>query len=294
MNTIRQILFVINPTAGNTEKETLIEYVAATCKDRGIQLKTYKTNGDDNEKVIKSYIETHSFDRVLVAGGDGTIRKMAKILMDYPITMGIFPEGSANGLAYNLNLPDTKEEQLEVALSGNILNLDVLKINDDICIHISDFGVNAELIKNFEEGSIRGKIGYALKSIPTLLNTEYPFDFEIKANGSTYKKEGAVLAIANAMKYGTGATINPDGKLDDGKFEIIVFKNLNIIDIIKTLTDNDALDPDFAEVISTDKAEILCKSPVPFQIDGDYMGEIKKLDVSVLKQKIAVTVPKGI
>ncbi len=172
--------------------------------------------------------------------------------------------------------------------------LDVLKINNDICIHISDFGVNAELIKNFEEGTIRGKIGYALKTIPTLLNTAYPFTFEIKANGITQTKEGAVLAIANAMKYGTGATINPEGKMDDGLFEIIIFKNLNIIDIIKTLTNINTLDPDFAEVISTSKAEIICKSPVPFQIDGEYLGEIKKLNVSVLKRKIAVLVPENV
>tara|TARA_R110000850_G_scaffold268138_1_gene399465 strand:- start:58708 stop:59592 length:885 start_codon:yes stop_codon:yes gene_type:complete len=293
MNTIREILFVINPKAGNTDKEELLGFVEQFIKSQDIRLVTYKTVGKYDDHAITVLIKQHSFDRIFVAGGDGTIQMMAGILMDYNIPLGIFPEGSANGLALNLNIPNTTEEQLKVALSENIINLDVLRMNDDICIHIADFGVNAELIKNFEEGSIRGKIGYALKSIPTLLNTDYPFTFEIKANGMTQTKEGAVLAIANAMKYGTGATVNPDGKMDDGFFEIIIFKNLNIIDIIKTLTENNNLDPDFAEVISTNNAEIICKSPVPFQVDGEYMGEITKLDITVLKKKIAVAVPES-
>lgn len=293
MKTIRQILFVINPFAGNTDKEKLIEYVTSYCKKHSIQLKTINITGENDSMAIKTLLKKHSFDRVLVAGGDGTVHEMAKILIDHPLTMGIFPEGSANGLALNLNIPNTKEEQLKVALSENTLNLDVLKMNDNICIHIADFGVNAELIKNFEEGNIRGKIGYALKSIPTLLNTNYPFTFEIKEKNRSQTKEGAVLVIANALKYGTGANVNPEGKMDDGMFEIIIFKNLNAIDIIKTLTDIKTLDPDFAEVVSTDKAEILCKSPVPFQIDGDYLGKIKKLKVSVLKQKISICVPEG-
>lgn len=291
MNNISKILFVVNPTAGNTDKEPLIDFVSQSLEKQGIKLHIYKTTGDEDKKSIAALLKKKSFDRVLVAGGDGTVQKMASLLIDLQIPMGIFPEGSANGLAYNLNLPDTHEEQLEVALFGKILNLDVLKMNENLCIHIADFGVNAELVKNFEEGSIRGKLGYVLKSIPTLLNTEYPFDFEIKANGTLLKKEGAVLAIANALQYGTGATINPDGKMDDGKFEIIIFKNLNVIGIIKTLTNKNILDPDFAEVISTDQAEIVCKSPVPFQIDGEYLGELKKLNVSVLKQKVAVMVP---
>lgn len=292
MNTIRHILFIINPFAGNTDKEELLWFVTQTIKNQHLGLIIYKTVGEHDERAITALLKQHSFDRVFVAGGDGTIHMVAGILVDYNIPLGIFPKGSANGLAHNLKIPDTKEEQLKVALSENILYLDVLKINENICIHIADLGVNAELIKNFKEGNIRGKIGYVIKSIPTLLNTAYPFTFGINANGTTQTKEGAVLAIANALKYGTGATINPDGKMDDGFFEIIIFKKLNIVDIINTLTENNILDPDFAEVISTNKAEIICKSPVPFQIDGEYIGKITKLDISVLKQKIAVTVPE--
>ncbi|GGD93854.1 diacylglycerol/lipid kinase family protein [Planktosalinus lacus] len=293
MKTNLQILFVINPFAGNTAKEKLIEYVTTYCKKHSIQLKTVKITSTDDDKLIKSLLEKHHFDRVWVAGGDGTIHKMVKMVIDYPVILGIFPEGSANGLALNLKIPDTQEEQLRVALSDKTLSLDVLKMNNDICIHIADIGVNAELIENFEEGNIRGKVGYALKSIPTLLNTTYPFTFEINVNSNIQTKEGAALVIANARKYGTGATVNPLGEMDDGKFEIILFKNLNFIEIIKTLSDINSLNPDFAEVISTNKAEIVCKSPVPFQIDGDYIGKLSKLNVSVLKKKVSVAVPEN-
>ncbi len=117
MNTIREILFVINPKAGNTDKEELLEFVMQSVEKQGIHLKTYRTTGNEDEKAIKGLLKINSFDRVLVAGGDGTIQMMAGLLLEFQIPMGIFPQGSANGLALNLNIPETLEEQWDVALS---------------------------------------------------------------------------------------------------------------------------------------------------------------------------------
>jgi diacylglycerol kinase family enzyme len=30
-------------------------------------------------------------------------------------------------------------------------------------------------------------------------------------------------------KYGTGVTINPNGAMDDGKFELVILKNLDLV-----------------------------------------------------------------
>ena len=116
---------------------------------------------------------------------------------------------------------ENRKQQIEVAMGDHFTNLDVLQVNDELCLHLSDIGLNAELIKNYESASIRGKFGYLMQSIPTLVRSKYPYEYEVEIDGKVYNHKGIMLAIANCQKYGTGAKINPEGRHDDGKFEII-------------------------------------------------------------------------
>ena len=286
-----QILLVVNPISGGFDKSKLIERVKTEINTRNYSLEIYKTSGKNDQIGIEKIISNHQPDRILIAGGDGTIQLVAQSLKNHEIPIGIIPSGSANGLAANLNLPDNLNEQLEVALGDTFFKIDTLQINNRICLHIADLGINAELIRNYQNSNIRGKLGYILQSIPTLIKSDYPFKFEIDINGKQYYKEGVLLAIANANKFGAGANINPKGKLNDGFFELIVFKTLNIVEIFKTLNDQNILDPEFAEIISARSARIKCKTPVPFQIDGEYIGEIKDVEAAISPQKLEIAVP---
>jgi YegS/Rv2252/BmrU family lipid kinase len=287
-----QILLVQNPFSGGNDKSKLIEAVKAEINTRNYTLEIYQTSGDNDQDNIVKKINEFQPDRILVAGGDGTVHLVAEVLKNYDIPIGILPAGSSNGLALNLNLPEKLHEQLEVALGDSLYKMDTLQINDRICLHISDFGLNAELIRNSQNSTIRGKLGYLLHSIPTLIKFDYPFQFEIEANGKQIVQEGVLLAIANAKKFGTGANINPSGILNDGIFELIIFKNFNLVEIFKTMNDQSILDPEFAEIISTNYARINCKNPVSFQIDGEYLGEISEVVATISHKKLEIAVPE--
>lgn len=282
------ILFVVNPISGNTDKEILINTVKEELNKRGISRLLYMTTGEDDKIEIRLLLEKHSFDRVFIAGGDGTIKMVAETLIDKAIPLAIFPAGSANGLALNFKLPDTIEEQLEIALGTKTEMLDVIKIDNEICLHLADFGINAELIENYENSTLRGKFGYLVQSIPTLIQSDYPFQFEFETDEGHFSKEGLVLAIANCQQFGTGATINPKGSMNDGKFELILFKSLHLGEIIKTLTNQSDLDNEFAETFTTTTAKITCPKGVPFQIDGEFFGIQKELHVSILNNALKV------
>jgi diacylglycerol kinase family enzyme len=47
-----------------------------------------------------------------------------------------------------------------------------------------------------------------------------------------------MIVIANSKKYGTGVVINPNGVMNDGKFEIIILKNLDLVVFGKIITGN--------------------------------------------------------
>ncbi|HEY9176148.1 MAG TPA: diacylglycerol kinase family protein [Flavipsychrobacter sp.] len=293
MHSKKTILLIINPISGRGDKTELMESLEMSLAERDYELEVCETTGDNNKDIekIRATIEKAHPHRVLVAGGDGTIQLVADALKGTDHILGILPYGSANGFAVNLEIPGTLDEQLAVALGEEIIETDLLELNGHLCIHIADMGVNAELIKNYDNATIRGKLGYVLQSIPSLISADFPYKFHIEAKGRKYIKEGILLAIANANKFGTGANINPTGRLNDGRFELVIFKSFNLVEMVKTLAGQEELHPDFAETISTDKATIHCDAPVALQVDGEFIGEVQDVTVSLASGTVKIAVP---
>ncbi|MCM4156554.1 YegS/Rv2252/BmrU family lipid kinase [Gramella sp. AN32] len=291
MEEFKEVLLVVNPISGDLNKEEMIETVQREVATKGGITHVFETTGKNDQEKINKYVEDFTIDRILVAGGDGTINLVAEAVKDSDLTIGIIPAGSANGLAFNLNIPRVLKDQIEVALGKTSMDLDILCLNNTICLHMSDLGINAELIQNYENSDLRGKFGYLLQSIPTLIKSEFPFQFSIKTKNIEVEKEGILLCFANAKKYGTGANINPLGEPNDGIFEILVFKKFDIIEILKTLRNEVESDAEFVEVIQTTEAKVICKKPIAFQIDGEFIGKETEIDIKILPQKLRVAVP---
>ena len=70
-------------------------------------------------------------DRVIVAGGDGTVRAVADGLAGSAVPLGIVPAGTANLLNYNLGLPRDEAGAIEVAVAGDTATIDLIKITID-------------------------------------------------------------------------------------------------------------------------------------------------------------------
>lgn len=283
-----KILLVINPIAGGTGKEYIKKAVHKKASKIQYGVELYETTGKGDGQAVLSLMDNEHFSRILIAGGDGTIREIADAVRKKDILIGILPSGSANGLALNLGIPDDLEGQLQIAFAEDYIAMDMLEINGQTGLHISDLGVNAALIKNYEASDIRGKLGYLLQTIPTLAKSNYPFQVRVKANGEQYMAEAILVAIANAQKFGTGANINPTGQLNDGQFEVLLFKNFDIPEIIKTFYGPISHNSEFVTVIKTKEAVIKTATAIPFQIDGEYMGAKTEIIAKVQTEKLKV------
>jgi len=216
---------------------------------------------------------------------------VAEAVEPYDVILGILPAGSANGLSVDLNLPSALEENLEVAFSNNFMDIDMICINGKKSLHLSDLGLNADLVKNYENSDTRGMWGYALQAFTTLKDLDAPFEVMVTANSETYQSIARMVVIANSQKYGTGVTINPNGKMDDGKFEIVILKNLDLMIFAQIITGNIPIDSENVEIISTHSATVTTNVPVSFQIDGEYCGPQTSLDIKILEKRLKVAVP---
>lgn len=282
---------VVNPVSGDIDKSDFIEATALFTAKEDMNFILYETSGEDDISKIKALYKTYKPNRIIVAGGDGTVKMVAEAMENEDVILGILPAGSANGLAVDLNLPETLEENLAIAFHNNYIELDMIVINGKKSFHLSDLGLNADLIKNYEKSDIHGKWGYILQAFATLKDLEEPFNATITANNKTIECVARMIVIANSQKYGTGIVINPNGAMNDGKFELIILKNLDLIVLGKIITGNIPINSEDVEIISTNKAIITTDFPVSFQMDGEYCGVETLLDVSILPKKMKVAIP---
>jgi YegS/Rv2252/BmrU family lipid kinase len=292
LNTKRIFLFIVNPISGNVDKTELMQDILAFATKYAIEIIPYLTVGNpSDENAITALYKKFQPERVIVAGGDGTIKQVAEILQNENAIFGIIPVGSANGLSVDLYLPKRLKDNFYIAFLHNPIAMDMISINGQICLHLSDLGLNAKLVKNYEASSTRGKVGYAMQIMATIKEDELPFTVTINANNKEYKSQARMVVIANSQKYGTGVSINPYGRVNDGVFEIVILKTLDLMTLTKILSGNMAIVEDEIEIIPTTHAKITTNEPTSFQIDGEYHGEQSILHVTLLENKFNVAVP---
>lgn len=282
---------MVNPISGDLDKSDLIAAVNEFSHTNHFHLEVYETKGKNDIMEIQKLYHQYQPVRIIVAGGDGTIKMVAEAMEAHDVIIGIMPAGSANGLSVDLNLPNTIEENLKIAFFNDYIEMDMICINGKKSIHLSDIGINADLVKNYEESDLRGFWGYAVQAYTTLVDSNEPFVATITANKETIEHVARMIVIANSQKYGTGVTINPYGVMNDGKFELIILKSLDLLLIGKIIAGNMPIDSDDIVIISTDKATIKTDYPVNFQIDGEYCGAQTSLEIHILHKQMKIAIP---
>jgi diacylglycerol kinase (ATP) len=100
----RKVLLVVNPISGDVNKDVIFERVIEKAQEEGFDLRIYSTTGDHDLETIQEMVTNIKPERVLVAGGDGTISLVAETIRSSDIILGIIPAGSANGLSADFGL----------------------------------------------------------------------------------------------------------------------------------------------------------------------------------------------
>jgi len=287
------VLLFFNPTAGTQEftKETLLAEVEKYLSEK-VNLTIYVLD-DENTKKLKNkeILAEKNWDLVIIGGGDGTIQNVVSVLLegefDYPTA--ILPLGSANGLATCLGIGSI-EDALEAISEGKYLDMDILAVNDEICLHLCDFGFNAGLVKKFDEADTRGMMTYFKGSISEIFENK-PYYFRLHLEGEQLDLEARMLLIANGSQFGTGAVINPNGKMDDGRFEVMAINPEGLDEVINFSIQLLKGEPHKAEQCqywSVKELVVFNPDKAIFQIDGDVKEDSEEVKIGVMKNKLRI------
>jgi YegS/Rv2252/BmrU family lipid kinase len=290
----QKILFVINPNSGGKNKQDFETQIKAYFQQLSHDIAYYHLTCNNDEEAIKKELDFFAPQKVVAVGGDGTVNLVAKVIMGSEIHLGIIPGGSANGMAKELNLPTVFNEMMKLIMEGDIKRADIIKINEnDISLHLSDIGLNARLIKYFEEGNMRGKLGYAKVALKVLWRKQN-IQVVIKSSDNIIRRDAFMVVLANASKYGTGAVINPEGNLYDGFFEVVIIRQLAIFEILKMWFKPKPFNKKNIEIIKATSVHIMTGHKVHFQVDGEYKGKVKEVKAEMIAHSLNLIVPKEI
>ncbi|HYW97038.1 MAG TPA: diacylglycerol kinase family protein [Bacteroidales bacterium] len=291
-----KILFVINPVSGSIEKSGLREQIIMGVQGSDVDPAFFETQGGHDLAALKKVILTGKPATVVAAGGDGTANLAARAVLGTDVRLGFLPMGSANGIATELGIPSEPEDALEVVIRGHTIGMDILRINQkQYSIHLSDIGFNAHIIKRFEQQHRRGILTYARMFIAELLRMK-THHYIVHTQEGKNRIKAVMIVFANAGRYGTGAVINPRGRVDDGKFEMIVLKAYNLWQlarmVIPFMTGNiDRLR--YVDYFTGTRFEVENPEYQDVHIDGEIVKPVPCITAEIVENALTVIVPAG-
>jgi diacylglycerol kinase (ATP) len=286
----KDILFVINPIAGDIDKSDLEDRLLTFARQYELKPAFYHTKGRGDKDALKKLIDLEKPGLVVAVGGDGTVSMVGELIINSEQVMGIIPMGSGNGLSKDIGIPQDFEEALEVLAEGEVHKIDTLSINGAPSLHLSDLGFNALVVKRFTEGQRRGPAAYAWHVMREYVGYQ-SCNYEVLTADEDFSGKAFMVTIANANMFGSNATINPQGIINDGYFEICIleeFPKTEGIAILYQMFSAEIHQSLHSRIIRCREAIIRNPDNSPIQIDGEPFCDSRELHVKILPSSLRV------
>jgi diacylglycerol kinase (ATP) len=294
----RRCAVIYNPTKISDKFRALVE--------EGLQQKGWgntlwlETSVEDPGGAIARQAVAAHVDLVIAAGGDGTIRAVADALAHTGIPLGLVPAGTGNLLARNLDLPLEEVDAIEVALSGQVRQLDLVKIivDDRAPEHfavMAGIGVDAVIMDETDEG-LKDKIGSAAYFVAAAKALgRLPVRMTVQLDGNRpIRRQAMLCVIGNVGTLRGNLTLIPGARPDDGLLDIYIASPRRFrhwVKIALRLMTRRAKKDDQVDQHTGKRVRIRIHEKDNYQLDGDVVGEATTLDAEIQPGALALCVP---
>ena len=163
-------------------------------------------------------------DRVVVAGGDGSLAVGALAACSAGVPLAVVPCGTANDFAARMELPEEIEEAAKLAGSGkHTRKVDIADVGGRAFLNVASLGLApaaAEAAENLKEKL--GPLSYALGAVRAGV-TEKPFPCRVVCDGNEiFEGEAWQVTVGSTGAFGGGSQIDADA--DDGLLDVVVIE----------------------------------------------------------------------
>jgi YegS/Rv2252/BmrU family lipid kinase len=264
-------LIILNPAAHSERaqrKRAQVESLAHDC----VICATTRTG--EAELMARRGIE-EGFEKIVAAGGDGTINEVVNGLAGTSATLGLLPIGTMNVFATELGLPVHNLELCwDIIKADSTRAVDLPKANQKFFVQLAGVGLDAQVVKETSSQLKRnfGPVSYLISAVQ--IAARKPPRLFIQSDDATID-EGSFVLVGNGRLYGGPFPFFKHAVIDDGLLDVIVFKRLGYLEIIKYLQDvifsSEIRVPEI-EYFQTRRLRVESDQSVPVELDGELVG----------------------
>jgi diacylglycerol kinase (ATP) len=223
-----RVTLIHNPGAGS-DGGTQLGALQRLIRDQGHELRAKSCRDDDWIAVLDA-----PADMVAVAGGDGTVARVAKQLVGRGLPVAPIPAGTANNISTALGLVGRPIEELVRQWSGSrTVKLDIGMAEGPWGRRHFIEGVGVGLFANTvpmvdaklqRQGpdAPREKVKFALQKILERLERARPVALEAVLDGRDVSGQYVLFEALNLPYVGPNLFLAPDSKRGDGQFDLVM------------------------------------------------------------------------
>jgi len=240
-----------------------------------VELRTTSVPGDARRIAAEGV--SQGFEKIIAAGGDGTINEVVNGVAGSDVRMGILPLGTVNVLAKEIGIPQGNlAAAWNVIETGKTLALDLPMANDQYFIQLAGVGLDAEVVRRTPMDSKKtlGPLSYILTLVQLAAAKPPRVVFESEDRPG---REGCFALIGNGRLYGGPFPIFKRASLHDGLLDVVLFKNQSHWDVIRYIqaiafgTHSELPD---VEYFQTASIKVRSDGDVPVELDGELAGAL--------------------
>ena len=213
---------LVNPRSGRGRAAAAVARVAARPEFETRPAATPEALADQARRAAA---EGH--ERIVVAGGDGTVHHALRGLAGTGCALGILPAGTGNDLARALDLDLDVDRAADRALAGRPTAIDLGRVGGLPYAGVAAAGFDGEVLRFLRE-RVRRPAGpgiYAYAVLRTLL-AYVPPQLSIEFEGGRFDGRAMLVGVANSPLFGGGMRIAPLASLTDGELDLIVVREM--------------------------------------------------------------------
>jgi YegS/Rv2252/BmrU family lipid kinase len=203
----------------------------------------------DAERLAREAVRA-GVERLLVAGGDGTLSEVATGLLGAGLgayaRIGILPFGTGGDFAKTLGVPRDLERAIACIAEGKVRRIDASRVTlraDDgrervyYGVNITSLGISA-LVVTLAERSPRlvgGSGAFLLGTLRAILRHQ-SHPVTLRVDGEVVHEGPLILATAASGRYfGGGMLVCPQAHCDDGRLDVVVVAGLSKAQLLAKL-----------------------------------------------------------
>src|SRR5262249_27491945 len=287
---VTNTVVILNPVAGSPETlrdwQEAVESIAHHCPIR------VTAHPGEAEALARQAVE-EGFVRIVAAGGDGTVNHVANGIAGTNAALGLLPLGTVNVFAMELGLP---AHNLQVCWNiiedGNVRLVDLPSTNRKHFVQLAGVGLDAQVVKETSFASKRslGPLSYLISAAQ--IAARPPPRLLIESENAPVDEASFVL-IGNGRLYGGPFPFFKRAVIDDGLFDVVVFKRLGYLEIIKYLQDvifSSEIRAPEVEYFQTQRLRVTSEQDVPVELDGELAGNCP-VEFRIQKEALPVLAP---